>query len=120
MSSVVRLRAINRSLAQAAKKSPAKPAAKPAAKKCAGGVETAPSPRVDVSLAQVAREAGLESQVAGQEEEPRQETGLEGEESCEEEDGRQEVPGEAIHAQQEEVVVPCLAVENPPPPRRIP
>ena len=77
--------------AQAAKKSPAKPAAKPAAKKCAGGVETAPSPRVDVSLAQVAREAGLESQVAGQEEEPRQETGLEGEESREEEDGRQKV-----------------------------
>ena len=77
--------------AQAAKKSPAKPAAKPAAKKCAGGVETAPSPRVDVSLAQVAREAGFEGQVAGQEEEPRQETGLEGEESCKEEDGRQEV-----------------------------
>ena len=89
--------------AKPAAKSPK--AAKPAAKKCAGGVETAPSPRVDVSLAQVAREAGLESQVAGQEEEPRQETGLEGEESCEEEDGRQEVPGEAIHAQQEEVVV---------------
>ena len=103
--------------AQAAKKSPAKPAAKPAAKKCAGGVETAPSPRVDVSLAQVAREAGLESQVAGQEEEPRQETGLEGEESCEEEDGRQEVPGEAIHAQQEEVVVP---VSPSLPLRRIP
>ena len=104
--------------AKPAAKSPK--AAKPAAKKCAGGVETAPSPRVDVSLAQVAREAGFEGQVAGQEEEPRQETGLEGEESCEEEDGRQEVPGEAIHAQQEEVVVPCLAVENPPPPRRIP
>ena len=75
----------------AAKPAAKKPAAKPAAKKCAGGVETAPSPRVDVSLAQVAREAGLESQVAGQEEEPRQETGLEGEEPCEEEDGRQKI-----------------------------
>ena len=75
--------------AKPAAKSPK--AAKPAAKKCAGGVETAPSPRVDVSLAQVAREAGFEGQVAGQEEEPRQETGLEGEESCKVEDGRQEV-----------------------------
>ena len=79
------------------KKSPAKPAAKPAAKKCAGGVETAPSPRVDVSLAQVAREAGLEG------EEPRQ---VEGQVAGQEEDGREEVSGEAQGT--------CIAIATPP------
>ena len=79
--------------------------------------------------AQVAREEGRVAKEAGRQEESR-EAGLEGEEPRQKEDGRQEVsgeeagreevPGEAIHAQQEEVVVPCLAVENPPPPRRIP
>ena len=72
---------------------------------------------------QVAREEGRVAEEAGRQEESR-EAGLEGEEPRQKEDGRQEVsgeeagreevPGEAIHAQQEEVVVPCLAVEPSP------
>ena len=79
--------------------------------------------------AQVAREEGRVAEEAGRrEEEPGQKTGVEGEEPCQktdgeevpgEEAGREEVPGEAIHAQQEEVVVPsCLARTLPL--RRIP
>ena len=112
------LRAINRSL-QAAKKSPAKPAAKPAAKKCGAASNMQRDAPASPVPAQVAREEARREEEPGQKEEPRQETGLEGEESCEEEDGRQEVPGEAIHAQQEEVVVPCLSPSTLPL-RRIP
>ena len=99
--------------AQAAKKSPAKPAAKPAAKKC-GAASNATRPSL-TGHAQVAREEGCVAEEAGRQEESR-EAGLEGEEPRQKEDGRQEVsgeeagreevPGEAIHAQQEEVVVP--------------
>ena len=79
--------------------------------------------------AQVAREEGRVAEEAGRQEESR-EAGLEGEEPRQKEDGRQEVsgeeagreevPGEAIHAQQEEVVVPVSRLSRTLPLRRIP
>ena len=120
MSSVVRLRAINRSLRTGREEV----SSQARREEVRTGVEPDETPASLVPT-QVAREEGRVAEEAGRQEESR-EAGLEGEEPCQktdgeevpgEEAGREEVPGEAIHAQQEEVVVP---VSPSLPLRRIP